>query len=173
MQTPVSNLEGSKIMEIASEKRLPLLIHTGRDDYSDSNQLIRLAKKYPSVNICAAHFGYFRKNFLESLCIIPNLFTDTCILSALLKEIKEGKKKHISLDELPPGLIGEDESRIFREIVEIYGVEDKIMFGSDMKWTYHVDSNRQKEIELAFNLDYPENKKDKWLYQNAKKFLRV
>jgi len=143
MQTPIKSLKGSRILEIASKRKVPLLIHTGRDKYSDSRQLIPLSREYPQVNFCAAHFGYFRKEFLESISSSPNLFLDTSILSGLLKEIKNGNEKHVCLESIPPGVRSRSEDYIFNWLVDFYGLEDKILFGSDIKWTHHVGSNRE------------------------------
>lgn len=173
MKVPISSLEGSRVLEIASERKIPMLIHTGRDEYSDSRQLIALSRKYPQINFCAAHFGYFRKEFLEGLSSSPNLFTDTSILSGLLREIKSGNEKHVCLDAIPPEVRIKSEDHIFNWLVDTYGLEDKILFGSDIKWTYHVGSSRENEIALAERLKYSPIKKEKWLYSNARVFLKI
>ena len=173
MKTPISSLSGSRILEIASKRRIPLLIHTGRDEYSDSRQLIDLSRKYPKINFCAAHFGYFRKEFLKGLSSSSNLFLDTSILSGLFKEIKSGNEKHVCLDAIPSEIREKSEDYIFNWIIDTYGLEDKILFGSDIKWTYHVGSSRENEIDLVNKLEYPKDKKIKWLYSNAKTFLKI
>jgi len=171
MQTPISKLNNSKILEMAEERKMPMLIHTGRDEYSDSRMLTSLAKTHPDVNFCAAHFGYFRKEFLEKAAEIDNLFLDTSILSALLREIRKGNEKHVNLESIPPEVRKRSFASIFNWIIDEYGLEDKILFGSDIKWTYHVGSNREKEIKFAQNLEYSKQRKEKWLYYNAKRFL--
>jgi len=173
MQTPIAELDESKFMDFASELESHLLVHTGRDEFYDSRQLIKTAKKYPKVNFCAAHFGYFRKEFLEKVSDIPNLFLDTCILSALLDEIKKGNEKHVCLEAIPNEIREKAEEDIFNWIISEYHLEDKILFGSDIKWTYHVNSNRDKEIDFAEKMNYPADKKEKWLYSNARKFLKI
>jgi len=173
MQTPISKLKDSKFIDFASELESCILVHTGRDKYSDSRNLIKIAKEYPKINFCAAHFGYFRKEFLEGVSEIPNLFLDTCILSALLEEINGGDNKHVNLDAIPLEVRKSSNDGIFNWIIDQYKLEDKILFGSDIKWTYHVGSNREKEIKFAEEIKYLNNKKDKWLYSNAKRFLKL
>lgn len=173
MGTPISSLEGSGVLDIAEERRMPVLVHTGRDEYSDSRQLIALSRNHPKINFCAAHFGYFRREFLESLSSSPNLFLDTSILSGLLKEIRAGNEKHVCLDAIPLEVRAESEDYIFNWIVDTYRIEDRILFGSDIKWTYHVGSDRENEIALANRLEYPKDKKEKWLYSNARAFLGI
>ena len=128
MKKAISELKGSPALEIASKKGLPLLVHTGGDGFSDSRQLVNLAESYPDVNFCAAHLGYLRREFLEALPRLPNLFTDTCILSALLTEIKEGKEKHIDTQSIPPEVRDKPIDEIFRWLVGAYGIENKILF---------------------------------------------
>lgn len=173
MGTPISSLEDSRILEIASERKMPILIHTGRDKHSDPQQLISLSKKYSKVKFCAAHFGYFRKEFLENISLFPNLFLDTSILSSLLKEIRSGNEKHVCLDAIPLKVRAKSEDHIFNWLVDTYDLEDKILFGSDIKWTYHVGSSRENEIALAEGLKYPKSKKEKWFFSNAQIFLGI
>ena len=173
MGTRISSLDGSEILGIANERKMQVLIHTRKDKYSDSRQLISLSKKYPGAKFCAAHLGYLRKEFLENLYLSPNLFLDTSILSGLFKEIIAGNNKHVCLDAIPLEVRAKSEDYIFNWLVDTYCLEDRILFGSDIKWTYHVGSSRENEIALAERLKYPTPKKEKWLYSNAKTFLGI
>ena len=90
---------------------------------------------------------------------------------SLLNEIRNGNKKHVNLESIPAEVRKRSFASIFNWIIDEYDLEDKILFGSDIKWTYHVGSNREKEIKFAQNLGYSKQRKEKWLYYNAKRFL--
>jgi len=173
LNMPISSLSDSPFLDLAKDQRMPVLVHTGRDKYSDSRQLVPIARENRAVNFCAAHFGYFRREFLEAVSGVPNLFLDTSILSALFAEIKEGNPKHVNLADIPESVRTSSNSEIFGWLVDTYGLEDKLLFGSDMKWTRTVGSSRGGEIKFAEDLKYTKEKKNKWMYSNALRFLGI
>lgn len=63
----------------AQEERLPILVHTAADEYSDVSFLVHAANAHPHLRFVAAHLQLLSDNSkgLEALTSAPNLYGDT------------------------------------------------------------------------------------------------
>ncbi len=131
---PIDDERAFPIYKALSEKKLPVLFHTGdcRYRYSNPERLIRVMQKFPDLICIGAHFGgYSEWDNVRGYDRGGNIYFDTSS----------------SLWELP-----KDEAL---SLIDYFGV-DKFLFGTDYPmW------NPKEEVErvLALGLSDEDNKK--------------
>lgn len=141
------NMDDDRLMrvyQIAEQKGLPLIVHTGdyRYDYSHPRRLKRILHEFPRLVVDAAHFGGwsiydYALEFLED----ENCFLDVSS----------------SMRYLGP--------RRTRELVEIYGY-DRILFGSDFPmWT------PSHELEIFRSVGFSDAALERMCWHNTERFL--
>lgn len=136
-----------KIFEICSEKKLPVLLHTGdmRFDNSNPDRVEKILKMFPDLIIIGAHFGGWSvwDKAPEILYKYKNLYVDTCSsFYALSKERA-------------------------REIIDLYGT-DRVLFGTDFPMWKQKD-----ELEFLFNLGLTNDELENILYNNLAQLLNI
>lgn len=136
-----------KIFEICSQKKLPVLLHTGdyRFDNSNPDRVEKILKMFPDLIIIGAHFGGWSvwDKAPEILCKYKNLYVDTC--SSFYALSKESAK----------------------EIIDIYGT-DRVIFGTDFPmW------KQKEELEFLFDLGLSEKELKSILYDNLSRILNI
>lgn len=128
------------------EGKMPVLIHTGdkNTDFSSPRRLANVLDRFPNLTVIAAHFGgYSEWSEGEKYIIGRNCYIDTSS----------------SLFALSP------EKAV--ELIRRHGV-DKVLFGTDYPLTRH-----KEELKRFNALDLTEEERQKILFENAKKILKL
>lgn len=84
-------------IQIARKYKLPLLVHTAQDEYSDVSFLEKVAKKNKDINFIAAHLNLLSDNqkAVEILERNENIYGDTAWVDIkIIKQLKEKKLLH-------------------------------------------------------------------------------
>ncbi len=127
-------------------KTFPVLLHTGDDryEYSRPIRLSKMAKKYPTVNFIAAHFGGYRCwDDVECYKGLDNVYFDTCSSLAFMT-VERAK-----------------------EIIDMLGYE-KFFFGCDFPmW------DAEEELERFYKIPLTEEERRAILAGNIKRLLNI
>ncbi len=151
-QKPIGSLYGSRTMSLIDSIKGVVLFHTGKDEFSSPNQIYTLAKRYRSVSFIAAHFGSLDEEFLSKIKDYENVYIDTSILSDLIKRI---------------GVNNSQFEEVISRTISKFGLENKLLFGSDYPWTKLVGTSPEKERFLLLNSNLPLQIKEKWMFKTA------
>lgn len=170
MHTPTIDLIGSRIMRMADEHDLAVLVHsdaTGRfggyaSKYSHPVLAVELARAHPDVNVIAAHLGSLENKFLEALSSLPNLFTDTGPYVHLVKKIGGWKGPHRDISKIKPHRLLEDLDREFPH---------KILWSSDEPWTVLSGTGYKEEVGILNQL--PDAVKYRIAEENITRVLKI
>ena len=84
-------------IQIARKYKLPILVHTAQDEYSDISFLEKVAKKNKDINFIAAHLNLLSDNqkAVEILERNSNIYGDTAWVDIkIIKQLKEKKLLH-------------------------------------------------------------------------------
>ncbi len=132
-------------IDIARQLDLPISVHTANDDLSNPNQLLTLARKYPTVDFIMVHMGLGTDNELATKCLskADNLYGDTTWVP-FDKVIKATK---------------------------ICGSE-KMMFGSDASIDGDKSYEFYKDI-FEYYRAYPTPCMDNIMYKNAQRIFKL
>jgi predicted TIM-barrel fold metal-dependent hydrolase len=129
-----SILEISKhplLLDFIEKYNLPLMVHTGNDEFSNPLNVLKIAQRYSHIRFCAAHLGRFNLNFFDAIdkneC--SNLFIDTAPFTYLCEQDSVKSKISNSVLDLDYSKI-ED---VFDFFTNKY--PDKILWGTDTPWT--------------------------------------
>ena len=130
-----------KIYELAEEKGLPMLLHTGdvRYDYSNPNRLKPILETYDRLTVIGAHLGGWSlwEDAARELAGYRNFYVDCCS----------------SLYALPP--------ETARDVIRTYGA-DRVLFGTDYPmW------DPAGELERFARLGLTEAEREAVLWKNA------
>ena len=128
------------------EGRLPILFHTGDENYDNSSpeKLSKVLEIFPNLKVVAAHLGgYARWDEARRFLHGKNLYIDTSS----------------SLWRLTP-----EEAT---DIIRVHGV-DKVLFGTD----YPISSHKA-ELERFMKLPLTEDERERILWKNACDFLEI
>lgn len=118
-----------RIYEMAMEKGLPVLVHTGdfRFDYSNPNRVAKVLETLPELKFIGAHLGGWSvwDDALRLLPQYPNIIVDSSS----------------SLFYLQPERA--------REIIRAFGAE-RVMFGTDYPmWHWHTELEAMEKLQLT------------------------
>lgn len=170
--THATKLIGSRFTEFAYENSLPIMVHSGADEYSRPNLIVEVAKKYPEVRICIAHTGDYEKDLFKTLTSddCPNLFTDLA--------------PHITncyfANQRKDGLILDlDYAKPRDVIMDIYKlIPYRLLWGTDEPWTTVTDGANQRiltkvlyEDEINLLNSLPELVQTNISYTNTMRYL--
>ncbi len=74
----------AKIFEVIEKHRIPILIHTRKEnnDHSDPDRLLSLVEKYKGINFIFGHFANAVESVIGRTKDLPNLFLETSIVSS-------------------------------------------------------------------------------------------
>ncbi len=170
--THALKLIGSKFTEFATEHSLPIMIHSGPDEYSRPDQIVEVAKKYPDTRICIAHTGDYEKDLFAVLTKdgLPNLFTDLAphITNCYFAQRRDDGK-----------ILDLDYSKPRQVIMDLYKmIPDRLLWGTDEPWTTVTDDNNHKiltkvvyEDEVTLLGDLPTSVRKDISYTNTMRFL--
>lgn len=74
------------IYELCSDKKIPILFHCSiKDNESHPSKILRVAEKFPNLNIIMAHFFGNDFDIMKIVNKYPNLYVDTSMNSGTLK----------------------------------------------------------------------------------------
>lgn len=137
----IDDRKAYNIYEIADDRRLPILFHTGdyRYEWSSPKRLASVLKDFPALTVIGAHFGGWSEwdEGEKYLAERENVYVDT---SSSLYSITPEKAK---------------------EYINAFGV-DRVMFGTDYPmW----DVN--DELKLIERVDISDSDREKIMYKNA------
>ena len=123
----IDDLSAEKIYKAAAGK-MPVLLHVGDDryDYSKPERLAAMAKKYPTTDFIAAHFGAYRCwESAEVYRGLSNVCFDTCSSLPFIRVERA------------------------RELISIYGAE-RFLFGTDFPmWDAAGEIARFEKIPMS------------------------
>lgn len=134
------------IYDICQEAGLPILIHTGDPRYETSRpqRLAKMAKAYPKLIFIGAHFGgYGRWEEVECYKDTSNVYFDTSS-SLFIMQKKEPER-----------------------IIEMLS-SDRFFFATDYPLFTHAH-----ELKRFMKLDLSEDVREKILYKNAERVLKI
>ena len=92
VQAVPQDLIETGFVDFAIEWNIPILFHSGVDDYSLPEKVLSLAKESPELRVGIAHFGQFKQDLLEQVPDYQNVFIDCCPLLFLHDMAKKGSK---------------------------------------------------------------------------------
>lgn len=92
MQSSALDLINTGFVDFALTNNLPIIFHSGKDQYSLPEHALSLAKQYPKLRVDLAHFALFDNKILGQLAEHPNVFVDSSPLLYLSDMAKEGSK---------------------------------------------------------------------------------
>lgn len=126
-----------------------VVVHAGYDPISPEKvhatpeMFRRIAEKYPSLRLVAAHMGGFnRAEEVYSTLVGTNVYIDTSLSS-----LRRGERETLYK------ILGEHR-------------EDRILFGTDTPW-----ANPKAELDFVLNAPIDEQRRTKILSENAKELL--
>ncbi len=141
---PFDQPEWDPIYQLAHERELAVILHTGREPASEPKYLLGAAPRFPGANFVAGHSGNsepYRSQAIEAAQRYPNVYLETCSTFRT------------------PGAI--------EELVEKGGA-DRILFGSD---TPLMDPRPQ--LGKVLTADISAEAKRLALGENAKRLLKL
>jgi len=133
------------VMEKAIQYDVPVHFHTWSDEYSNPYRIENIAKRFPKAKIIMAHIGF--EDWLDAIYVA---------------------KKHENVYLDTAGCL--TERAVIRQAIRECG-DDRIVWGSDSP-TMNLGAELAKIIE-APDVDISEQAKEKILYKNAKKLLKL
>lgn len=141
------NLDDPRLMhvyEIAEDRHLPLIIHTGdyRYDFSHPRRMKNVLHTFPNLIVDAAHFGGWSVYDLA----VEYMEDESCFMDVSSAMTYLGRRRT-------------------RELIELYGA-DRILFGSDFPMWHPV-----KELEFLTSLGLSASEYEKITWHNAERFL--
>ncbi len=170
--TPVSTFAESLFADFAREQSLPVMFHSGADEYSRPEQALEVARRLPDLRICVAHAGDFETNFFDQLRpgAFPNLFVDVAphITNChFAKQVTDGKVLDLKYD---------DPLTVLSQIYEL--IPERVLWGTDEPWTTVTDDANQKilvkvtyEDEVALLNSLPDRVRRSMAYTNPMRYL--
>lgn len=137
--------EGRPLLEFARAHDLPILFHSAYpgspDRLSQISDLLGIARAYPALRFCAAHFCGFHQKTFEEAAAHDNVWVDSaamgigCDLVLQKSKVYEAGKAKIPADYRDP-------SKVFAEIARRF--PDKFMWGTDNPGYTYVSSTPLK-----------------------------
>jgi len=148
--------------------KLPILVHTGTEEFTSPANLIEFAKNY-SGNVLMAHAARLSSKYLAEINSIDNLFVDITPLTSFYRRIKtkdfstilEGKESFEDINS------PED---IYYFLLKHVNYK-KLLFGTDVPWCNKFGSGYSSEVSILNNLKIDQVKKEFIANKNFEKFL--
>lgn len=171
--THASTLINSRFTQFAIEKSLPIMVHSGPDEYSRPNLIVEVAKANPDARICIAHTGDFEKELFDALkdnSTLPNLFIDVAphITNCYFAQ-QRTDGQILDLNYQDP----------LDVIVQVHKLmPNRILWGTDEPWTTVTDDANKKilvkvlyEDEVKLLNELPKPVKKDISYTNTMRYL--
>lgn len=146
IQASPQDLIQAGFVDFAIKWNIPILFHSGTDEYSLPEKVLLLAKKFPKLRVSIAHFGQFKQNLLEQIPNYQNVFIDCCPSLYLLDMAKKGSKWVYEPNYIVP------DSPV-QTLLEYYHLlTSHLLWGTDEPWTRMVTPDGV----VQSNHNYPE-----------------
>lgn len=134
---------GKPFLQLAQDLNIPLMIHCSIEPHFCGSNVISLAKQYPHVRFCCAHFGGLNESFCKELSVLSeeNLFFDTAPLTALCRQMMKSPLRHLAekADYSNPISV----MKLFYEMFPT-----RILWGTDAPWYEACDLRSSTRNEL-------------------------
>lgn len=104
---------------------LPLIIHSGFEDYSDATKMCVVFEKLPKIRFCVAHAGRMKSKFLNKLDAMDNVWIDISPLCHLPKTLMGRGNEVVQLDYSDPQIM-------VNYLMDCF--PNKVLFGTDYPW---------------------------------------
>jgi predicted TIM-barrel fold metal-dependent hydrolase len=164
----IDNLTKTPYFELLEKFNLPLVIHSGQDEFSKPENCIRLSDNYRG-KIIVAHGGRLFKDFLIQAKNRKNVYIDTSPMTYLFKD-RNNPKKSLLTKEDSIKITSLDDLIIY--LVENVGI-DSIVFGTDSPYCEIEGSSYGKEVDAILNCERISAKeKDRILFENFQTILK-
>ncbi len=150
-----------KISEININSDKPLIIHTGIQENTSPQDIIKFSKHYKG-KIILAHCARFSKNDLLKIKKSDNLYIDISPFMILFRSMIYKPETLYDMKYL--GKI-DNPNKLLKKVIEFIGV-NKIVFGSDTPF-----SNLNEEIDFIKNCDILNEEREQILYKNLESLL--
>ena len=123
--------EGRPLLEFAQAHDFPILIHSTpskTDPLSQLSDVLNLARRYPRLRFCAAHFGGFHQKLFEQADRMDNVWVDSAAMSIGCDLVVQKSNVYISGSEKIPGDYRHPE-KIFADLARRF--PDTFMWATD------------------------------------------
>lgn len=167
MNFSIEKLIKHKLMEIIQKNNLIVMLHIGTGKelgaglvHNTLDYAVKVAKTYPKVKFIFCHLGRLHESIQDAFNL-ENIYMDTAGLSLHTHFPQFIAKNPLSVFK------NTNPTDVIEELVRA-GYEDKILFGSDEPYTSY-----EKQLENIQNADISDKAKNKILYENAAKLLRI
>ncbi|VVB80131.1 Amidohydrolase [uncultured archaeon] len=156
------------ILPYINKLKVPILIHTGPEKFTDPKNVIEFAKQYPG-KVLMAHSARLSKKYLQEINFIENLFVDITPLTSFYNRIinqdfstilenKESFQKIKSPQDL------------YTYLLENVSYQ-KLLFGTDIPWCNYFGKGYAEEIKILLKLNVDTDIKEHLAFKNFEKFL--
>lgn len=165
------SLINSPFIELAKKYSLPVMIHSGVDQFSRPEHIMDLAENHTNVRFCIAHAGEFEKSAYERFLRLKykNVFFDCSPFISICALNKDQSGAKIDINYKNP-----------REaLIQLYEmVANSLVWGTDEPWTTIIDNSKgeilvkvdyQDEVDLLKSL--PKNIRESISFINTTKLL--
>lgn len=126
------DLDGSPFMELLESENLPILIHAGTTPVSTHPlNIVKLAKKYPYIRFCIAHFADFDVASMEAIVEVDNVFVDTSPFLSLCEFALKNNVMQVSAERYATDYSHPDIA--LRDLCQ--ALPGKVIWGTDEPWT--------------------------------------
>jgi predicted TIM-barrel fold metal-dependent hydrolase len=149
--------------------KVPILIHTGHEDYTSPKEIIEFAKEYEG-NVLMAHAARLSKKYLNKINYIKNLFVDVAPLTSFYKRILANDYTTILENKTTFKKVNSPEKLYYFLLKQVS--YKKLLFGTDAPWCNKFGQGYEQEISIFRNLKVKKNIKEKIAYKNYELFLK-
>ncbi|MBO5804328.1 MAG: amidohydrolase family protein [Bacteroidales bacterium] len=120
-------IEEPILLDFFEKLSLPIMIHSGFEDYSNAYNMCEVFKKLRHIRFCVAHAGRMNKDFLEQLYYLENVWIDISSIPILHKSLinKRNNSNVLPLDYTTP-------YEMIYYLIDKY--PQKVLFGTDYPW---------------------------------------
>lgn len=157
----------TRVIEIAEEFGLPLIVHTSY--HRKYKEVIEIAREF-SHPLIAAHAFRFKKSFLEEAKTLSNLYLDPCPLLTLLNAGRFSRFVLGNSKELVEPARNRNPENLFRLLFEI--MNGRIVWGTDEPWSSRMTFSVGYEAEVNFIKSIAPRLREK-IMQNTQKIFKI
>lgn len=118
-------LENPTLFSFFQDLDLPIIIHSGFEEYSDAIEMCTVFEKLSKIRFCVAHAGRMKSQFLNKIDILDNVWIDISPLSHLSETLIGRSDDVVRLDYSNP-------LNMVNYLIERF--PNKVLFGTDYPW---------------------------------------
>ena len=174
--------EDKRFVNLCQEYDFFIYLHVGAGNEKDIKRVekignytpqdaIEFAREFSYKKIILGHMLRLSIDSLEKASIMDNVVVETSGVSSQKKWYENEQNVFPSYDA--GELKNMDSKEILEHCVKKMNLEDKLVFGSSFPYSLWWKYDLKDEIGLIEQLDISEDAKDKILYNNIRKFLKI